>query len=342
LLPFSLLLAATLSITGSAAAGMAQLHPIELLQRRLGAVALEAVGDSPPPATIADPRPVLAMLAVDPVVRALRAERRALAIRDAVARGDVAPSDLTRQDTVVMESAVRTLRALDLEPVEPPALRVYDFRRLRKSLKWPRLKLGGARPPSPAVLASIRAAAAQTGVSAAYLERAARTESSFDPWARASTSSATGLFQFVDQTWLLTVRDHGSKHGLAAEAARIRVDRRGRAYVADQAAEDRILALRFDARLSALLAAELTRDNARQLHAYLRRPPSSGELYVAHFLGPAGAIELMRTADQTPLRAASEVLPSAAAANRSLFYDQGRPRSARALVSVLVRKGSNA
>lgn len=318
---------------------MAPLDPLDLLRVRLQAAALEAAAASPPPATLADPRPVMDMLSVDPVVRALRAERRALAIRDASARGGVEPSDLTRQDTVVMESAVRTLRALDLEPVEPPTLRVYDFNRLCKSFRWPRLRFGGTRPPSPAVLASIRTAAAQTGVAAAYLERTARAESSFNPWARASTSSATGLFQFVEQTWLLTVRDHGAKHGLALEAAQIRVDRRGRAYVPDQDAEDRILVLRFDVRLSALLAAELTRDNARQLQAYLRRPPSSGELYVAHLLGPAGAIALMRTADQSPLRAASEVLPSAAAANRSLFYEQGRPRSARALMSILVRKG---
>ena len=62
---------------------------------------------------------------------------------------------------------------------------------------------------------AIQQAAARTGVDFSYLLGQARIESGFDPNARARTSSATGLFQFIDQTWLGTVKRHGAEHGLA-------------------------------------------------------------------------------------------------------------------------------
>jgi soluble lytic murein transglycosylase-like protein len=69
--------------------------------------------------------------------------------------------------------------------------------------------------------AAIRRAADATGVNFSLLVETARRESALNPNARAGTSSATGLFQFIDSTWLDMVRRHGADHGLGAEAKRL-------------------------------------------------------------------------------------------------------------------------
>src|SRR3954447_6897252 len=67
----------------------------------------------------------------------------------------------------------------------------------------------------------VRAAQA-THVDPAYMMALADKESSLLPHNKARTSSAEGLFQFVEGTWLEVLRRYGPKHGLAeAEAIQI-------------------------------------------------------------------------------------------------------------------------
>ncbi|MBN8606574.1 MAG: transglycosylase SLT domain-containing protein [Caulobacterales bacterium] len=183
-------------------------------------------------------------------------------------------------------------------------------------------------PVAPdAVRAAIRRGADATGVNFSLLVETARRESALNPHARAGTSSATGLFQFIDSTWLDIVRRHGADHGLGAEAAALS---RG----ADAATRREILALRNDPELSARMAGELARENAQALHARLGRAPSAGELYAAHVMGPGGAIRLIEAAQQGAPSAAA-VFPREAAANRGLFYANGEARSAQGLLDRL-------
>jgi len=177
-------------------------------------------------------------------------------------------------------------------------------------------------------------AARATGVDMTYLYRTARAESGFNPYARATTSSARGLFQFIEQTWLAAVAKWGARHGRAAEAKLVRLDRTGRAYVADPGQARAILALRYDPELSALLAAELARENAAVIQIALRRAVTSRELYAAHLLGPRDAIRLIQAAEAVPDMAASDLLPEAAAQNRGLFFEAGEPRT---VADLLVR-----
>lgn len=155
-------------------------------------------------------------------------------------------------------------------------------------------------------------ASQETGVSVDYLGRLARRESSFNPSADAPTSSARGLFQFTERTWLNTLRRHGDRLGMSDAAARIEADPAG------------VLRLRDNPELSARAAALLTQDNAASLRRALGREPTPAELYSAHFLGEGGARRLA-TAD--PEARASDLFPDAAAANRSIFYVGARPRS---------------
>ena len=153
--------------------------------------------------------------------------------------------------------------------------------------------------------AAISQASARTGVDFTYLFNQARIESSLNPNARARTSSATGLYQFIEQTWLGTVRRHGAEHGLGWAANAIQRGQNGRYYVADPQMRRAILDLRRNPEASAAMAAEFASDNGRYLEARLGRPAESVDLYLAHFLGAGGAARFLRAHDANPRGAAA-------------------------------------
>jgi hypothetical protein len=195
-----------------------------------------------------------------------------------------------------------------------------------------------ARETTPAnpVVTAIKQGADRTGTDFDYLLKTAQRESSLTPEAKARTSSATGLFQFIEQTWLSIVRQEGPKQGLSAYAEAISDSGNGRLTVADPRMREAILQLRNDPKVSAVMAGALTQRNGEQLAATLGRQPHAGELYIAHVLGARGASDLIRTAGSDPDRAAARDFPEAASANRSIFFDKsGQPRSVRQVYALL-------
>lgn len=174
----------------------------------------------------------------------------------------------------------------------------------------------------------IASAAAKTGVDFDYLLTTAKRESGLETQAKSKTSSASGLFQFIDQTWLSVVKQHGDKHGLGDYSSQIERAENGRLNVADPAARAEILALRHDPKTASLMAGELTRDAATALQAKLGRAVSKGELYMAHFLGASGAARFISAAEANPDARAAESFSREASANRSIFFEQsGKMRS---------------
>ena len=183
---------------------------------------------------------------------------------------------------------------------------------------------------------ALASAAGRAGVSFDFMVRTAARESGFDAAARAPGSSAAGLFQFVEQTWLSMVSRHGAANGLAKEAAAISTDENGKLVVADPKARRHILDLRLDPDVSAKMAGELTRENARILRQHLGRAPQEAELYVAHFLGAGKAAQLINAAAVTPGAQAAKLFPDAAHANRAIFYTpKGGPRTVRTVLAAL-------
>lgn len=175
---------------------------------------------------------------------------------------------------------------------------------------------------------AIAGAAARTGVDFGFLFSQAQIESSLDPDAKAPTSSAAGLFQFTRQTWLSTLKQHGPEHGLSWAADAITRTTDGRYTIADPALRSSVMDLRFDATASSAMAAEFARDNQSFLQSELGRALEPVDLYLAHFLGPAGAAEFLAAHDSDPEGLAATAFPAAASANRSIFYDpSGRARS---------------
>ncbi len=170
------------------------------------------------------------------------------------------------------------------------------------------------------VTAAIAQASARTGVDFDYLMDQARIESGMRPNARASTSSATGLYQFTKQTWLGTVKEHGASHGLEWAANAISKNSDGTFSVADGEARSSILDLRNNPEAAASMAAEFAADNGQYLQARTGSSPEPVDLYLAHFLGAEGAAKFLDAFQDDPEQSAAPLFAEAARANQSIFY----------------------
>ncbi|HEY3888300.1 MAG TPA: transglycosylase SLT domain-containing protein [Caulobacteraceae bacterium] len=192
------------------------------------------------------------------------------------------------------------------------------------------------------VEAAIQRASTATGVDFSFLLGTAKRESAFNPGAHAKTSSAAGLFQFVDQTWLSTLKQHGAKYGYARYAELIQQGSDGRFRVDGAEARRTVMDLRLDPHAASLMAGELASDHASYLRGRMGRDPTSGELYAAHVLGPQGSAKLIQAVRANPSVTAASLFPEAAGSNRGLFYRGGRAVSAGELYANLTSAPSAA
>lgn len=198
----------------------------------------------------------------------------------------------------------------------------------------------GVQPISvPQSLAYVlNSAGDKSGVDFEYLLQTAIRESSLNPAAKAQTSSATGLFQFLESTWLEVMKSEGPRLGYQNYADAITVDSDGDYVIADKALRAEVLALREDPAIAADLAAAFTRKNGDYLHQRFGRMPSPGELYIAHFLGAKGAEKFFAAGLANPDQVAAQLFPRQAKANRAIFYDAGEPRTIRQVYRALVAR----
>jgi hypothetical protein len=170
------------------------------------------------------------------------------------------------------------------------------------------------------VLAALRAASSKTGLDFDYLLHTAMRESSLNTDAKSKTSSASGLFQFIDQTWLGLIKRYGERYGLSSYANSIQQGADGRYAVASDGTKSAILALRQDPEVSALMAGEAAKQTKQSLECALGREVCGGELYAAHVFGPSGARHLIELKERNPDGRADIAFPQAAKANKSAFY----------------------
>lgn len=188
-----------------------------------------------------------------------------------------------------------------------------------------------------AVRTAIGQAAARTGVDFHYLVAQAQSESGLDPQAKASGSTASGLYQFLDQSWLGVVKAHGAEHGMAWAADAIQAKPGGGFRVTDPTLKQAVMGLREQAEPAALMAASYAADNAAGLGQTLGRAANATDLYFAHFLGLDGARRFLGAAGANPQATAASLFPREARANKAIFY-QG-DGSARSLGEVYALMG---
>ncbi|WEK44670.1 MAG: lytic transglycosylase domain-containing protein [Candidatus Sphingomonas colombiensis] len=188
------------------------------------------------------------------------------------------------------------------------------------------------------IQSAIQRAAARTGIDFDYLMGQAKVESGLNANARATTSSASGLYQFVDQSWLSVMKRHGSEYGLGWAADAIGRNASGRMTVNDPATKQAILALRNDPEIASAMAAEHASDNKDALESSTGRTANGTDLYMAHFLGLGGARRFLNGMQNNPDATAANMFPAAARANRGVFYDSDG--SARSLSEVYQRFAS--
>ncbi len=189
----------------------------------------------------------------------------------------------------------------------------------------PRGGLGTASLGHKGVLQAIQNASTRTGVSFSYLMNNAQAESSLNPAARAKTSTASGLYQFTQKTWLQMVRDHGADVGLSKYAACVTDD----CHVVDARVRRDILALRQNPEISAVMAAKYAEINAGQLQKSVGHQTEIGdtELYLAHVFGASGASKFIKEMQDQPNAIAARDFRVEARANPGLFYKDGKPQS---------------
>jgi len=191
----------------------------------------------------------------------------------------------------------------------------------------------------PAQIAlALSLASSSTGADYHYLVNTARTESSFQAEAKAPTSSAQGLFQFIEETWIRTIKDEGPRLGLAKYATWISKTAGGRYQVDTPEHRALLLKLRNDPKVAAMMAAAYARQNEEFVRSAIGRRPTSDELYIAHFLGPADAVRLINYRDNQPALSAPDLFPAAAKANRPIFFSDAGPRSVGQVYDLLAAR----
>ena len=193
-----------------------------------------------------------------------------------------------------------------------------------KSMENNALAALSARAPSNIVNA-IKTASTKTGVSFTYLMEKAAAESNFKADAKARTSSATGLFQFIESTWMDMVKKYGAKHGIDTNQSK-----------------QNLLNLRKDPAIASLMAAEFAEGNKAHLEQNVGGNIGNTELYFAHFMGAGGASAFLSQLKKNPLSIAADIFPKEARANRNVFYDSktGQPKTLQQVYDFFDKKFS--
>ncbi len=118
-----------------------------------------------------------------------------------------------------------------------------------------------------------------------------------------------GLYQFIEQSWLRVMKQHGTEHGLGWAADSISTTSSGRMTVTDPGMRRAILALRNDPQTASIMAAEHASDNKDAIESSLGRDATGTDLYMAHFLGLGGARSFLGAMQDNPNRSGAAMFP---------------------------------
>lgn len=192
---------------------------------------------------------------------------------------------------------------------------------------------GGWTNLSPAVQAELDKRGFAAGRSAAEIQRAANAvpsmDSGVDYGVQNPDSSATGVGQFIDSTWLQLVKDPNTARRMGLDTTNM--------------SDAQLLELRKNPDIAIRGVAALAEQNKKQMSAALGRTVSDAELYAGHFLGAAGGVAMIRANDTNPGAVAADILPDAAKSNKNVFYAKdGTPKTVREVMGGIARQFTSA
>lgn len=162
--------------------------------------------------------------------------------------------------------------------------------------------VANTKPISTIVFNAIKNAVSVSGVDGGTMFAFGDIESSFNPNASASTSSAKGLFQFTDATWNAQIAKWGSTYNVPSNANI------------------------FDPVSNSLVAAGFIKGNSDIL-TQNGLAVNAGNLYIMHFIGSGGGPKFIQQAQSNPSASAASLFPGPAQSNSKIFYDQNGPKS---------------
>jgi len=153
-------------------------------------------------------------------------------------------------------------------------------------------------------------ASKRVGVEKSIMMAMAKQESGFNPQAKAGTSSATGLFQFISSTWSTMVKKYSGSFPELRKGP-------------------------TDVDASSIAGALYIKENSNFLKQN-NIPVNGTTIYASHFLGADGAKTLLSA---PPGAIAARIMPKAAAANKNIFYKKdGTARTVAEVQEVLYNK----
>lgn len=160
-------------------------------------------------------------------------------------------------------------------------------------------------------------ASKKAGVDEGMMKQIAHAESGFNPNAGAGTSSAKGLYQFIDSTWDNMLAKHAKKYNIPRNASR------------------------YDPYANALMGAEFIKENQNELSdVKAKKDINATDIYAAHFLGASGGKKLLKNMQTNPKGVAADYFPAEAESNLSVFYkDPKNRRGARTLTELYAELG---
>lgn len=180
--------------------------------------------------------------------------------------------------------------------------------------KFEELPYPSANSSIKAAYPTLLAAGKMTGVPVDWLTVIAGIESAFNYTIKAKTSSATGWYQFIDGTWDEMVKKYGPKYGIPGLG------------------QDPERKARKDPRASALMGGEFIKSNYDTVSKGIgRKDLTDTDIYMAHFLGPGGAIKFLKA---DPNAMAYKIFSKEYSANMSIFFVDAKPSQPRTISAV--------
>lgn len=141
-----------------------------------------------------------------------------------------------------------------------------------------------------------------TGVNPSILYAFAYKESRFGTLMSNKSTSARGVWQLLSSTYDDIKERYGKRYPILKAGV-------------------------HNLKASAVAAALMIRELSQAFRRRFKVTPSVTDLYLMYLLGPSGGLKFLEALHKKPRTVAAEIFKTAARHNRSVFYDDGKPRS---------------